>query len=362
MSGDAVVPESIGLVWTLEDGNQAQSAAAAGTFLYPYSGGMTYGGLGRSLLYDGSALYFITSDGTPGYVKFDGAAFSYVKGDAAAAAKFLLFTGAFSGAAAEPEPVEDIEFPAPDTVYRSAVKNEDGSITLAFTSDVHYRDGDNMNLKTWLDNSGVGYVDAIGFCGDMGSAYASDAEDFWTWTGSVMDYVDSQIDAGKIGDAVYTLGNHEWFPWAGGDYLHEYANYESAQKLRQIGEGIVTDDYIIYCFGAGSCVSTESRNDYMEEDIAELDAWLATAPTDTPIFILTHFPLHFWYNTRYAPHAVDVIDVLNKYSDDHEIVFFWGHNHSDYDDSYYTPKFPQLAAGGAFCGLRVDSHRGFPYN
>ena len=106
------------------------------------------------------------------------------------------------------------------------------------------------------------------------------------------------------------------------------------------GKGIVTDDYIIYCFGAGSCVSTESKNDYMEEDIAALDEYLASAPTDRPIFMLTHFPLHFWYNTRYAPHAVDVIDVLNKYSDDHEIIFFWGHNHSDFDDGYYQPKFP----------------------
>ena len=86
--------------------------------------------------------------------------------------------------------MEDIVFPAPETVRRDAVKNDDGSITLAFTSDVHYRDGDNMNLKTWLDNSGVGYIDAIGFCGDMGSAYASNAGDFWTWTGSVMNFVD----------------------------------------------------------------------------------------------------------------------------------------------------------------------------
>ena len=338
VDGDTIAAADAAAVWMPDGSDHLENVGTPGQFVFASSGGLyTWdSSMLRTFVYDAASETVILHSGKY-TLSFDGAAFGE-----ADAAKILLFAkaGGTAPAAAEPEPEEEIVFPAPETVYRSAVKNADGSITLAFTSDVHYRDGDNMNLKTWLDNSGVGYIDAIGFCGDMGSAYASDAEDFWTWTGSVMDYVDGLIDEGKVGDAIYTLGNHEWFPWAGGDYLHEYANYESAQRLRQIGEGVVTDDYIIYCFGAGSCVSTQSKNDYMEEDIAELDAWLQTAPTDTPIFILTHFPLHFWYNTRYAPHAVDVIDVLNKYSDDHEIIFFWGHNHSDYDDSYYTPKFP----------------------
>jgi hypothetical protein len=343
-------------VWMPDGQDHLENVGVPDQFVFASSGGFyTWDSsmAPRTFVYDAASETVIMHNGRY-YLSFDGASFGRTE-DQAGAAKILLFAGEGAAAAepAEPEPAEEIVFPAPETVYRDAVKNEDGSITLAFTSDVHYRDGDNMNLKTWLDNSGVGYVDAIGFCGDMGSAYASNAEDYWTWTGSVMSYVDSQIAEGKIGDAIYTLGNHEWFPSFGGNYLREYANYESAQRLRQIGEGVVTDDYIIYCFGAGSCVSTQSKNDYMEEDIAKLDEWLATAPTDRPIFILTHFPLHFWYNTRYAPHAVDVVNVLNKYSDDHEIIFFWGHNHSDYDDSYYTPKFPgdeiRLDAEGNMC-------------
>ena len=346
-------------VWMPDGQDHLENVGVPDQFVFASSGGFyTWDSsmAPRTFVYDAASETVIMHNGRY-YLSFDGASFGRTE-DQAGAAKILLFAGEGAAAAepAEPEPAEEIVFPAPETVYRPAVKNDDGSITLAFTSDVHYRDGDNMNLKTWLDNSGVGYVDAIGFCGDMGSAYASNAADFWTWTGSVMTYVDSQIAEGKIGDAIYTLGNHEWFPTAGGNYLREYANYESAQRLRQVGEGLVTDDYIIYCFGAGSCVSTQSKNDYMEEDIAKLDEWLATAPTDRPIFILTHFPLHFWYNTRYAPHAVDVVNVLNKYSDDHEIIFFWGHNHSDYDDSYYTPKFPgdeiRLDADGNMCTLK----------
>ena len=78
-----------------------------------------------------------------------------------------------------------------------------------FTSDVHY-DGKNLNLKTWLEaaEADVGYIDSMGFCGDMGSAYAN-VDQFWQWTGEIMDYMDSQIAEGKVGSAVYTHGNHE---------------------------------------------------------------------------------------------------------------------------------------------------------
>ena len=334
VAGDAVVPESAGLVWTLKDGNQAQSVAVSGTFLYPYASGMTYGGLGRSLIYENEKLYFITSDGTPGYVKFDGAAFGYVKGDEAAAAKILLFTGEAAVEEKEPEPKKD--YPEPETVRRAAVKNEDGSITLAFTSDIHY-DGKNMNLAKWLEvaEADYGYIDAFGFCGDIGSAYATGPEDFWTWGGEVMDYMDAQIAAGKVGDAIYTQGNHEWFPSAGGDYDNVYTDYACATRYMQVGEGLVTDDYIIYCFGAGIIAKTYVY-DYDEEDIAALDEYLASAPTDIPIFILTHFPVHLW-ESRKVDHAADLIDVLNKYPN---VVVLWGHNHSNYDEFYYQPQFP----------------------
>ena len=340
VEGDSVAEASAGAVWTFDGADHLENVGNPGQFVFASSGGLyTWdSSMLRTFVYDAASQTVILHDGKY-YLSFDGASFGQASSAGGAATILLFAREAGSTPAAGPEPAEEIVFPAPETVRRAAVKNDDGSITLAFTSDVHY-DGKTLNLKTWLDNSGVGYIDAMGFCGDMGSAYASDANDFWTWAGEIMDYMDSRIAEGAVGDAIYTQGNHEWFPWAGGDYLHEYANYESAQRMMQVGEGIVTDDYIIYCFGAGSCVSTESKNDYMEEDIAALDEYLASAPTDRPIFMLTHFPLHFWYNTRYAPHAVDVIDVLNKYSDDHEIIFFWGHNHSDFDDGYYQPKFP----------------------
>ena len=69
---------------------------------------------------------------------------------------------------------------------------------------------------------------------------------------------------------------------------------------------------------------------YSDEDIARVDEYLSTAPTDIPIFVLTHFPLHFW-GDRLTRGNDALIDVFNKYPN---VVLLWGHNHSDFDEYY----------------------------
>jgi hypothetical protein len=61
-----------------------------------------------------------------------------------------------------------------------------------------------------------------------------------------------------------------------------------------------------------------------------VEAYLSTAPTDIPIFILTHFPIHFW-GDRKEENADKLLDVYNKYPN---LVVLWGHNHSDFDENY----------------------------
>ena len=330
-------------VWIPDGEDHLESKANPGQYIFTGSAA----GASGFCCWEGPGSYFRTAayDAATGtivlhgkyWMTFDGTAF-YRSSDAAEACQVILF--AREGvAAAEPEPEVKVDYPEPETVRRAAVKNEDGSITLAFTSDVHY-DGKNLNLAKWLEaaEADYGYIDAFGFCGDMGSAYASNAVDYWTWAGEIMEYMDGQIAEGKVGDAIYTHGNHEWFPSAGGNYAVEYANYEAARRLKQVGEGLVTDDYIIYCFGGGVIAKTYTY-DYDEEDIAELDEYLETAPTDIPIFILTHFPIHLWGGRgeeRYMKHGGELIDVLNKHPN---VVVLWGHNHSNFDGYYYDPKF-----------------------
>ena len=346
VEGDAVASAPDAAVWLPDGSDHLESKANPGIFIFASSGGLTTwdGTMLRNFVYNADSAAVTLKDGQY-YLSFDGSRFGLAN-DASGACAVQLFgreatESAAPAEAAEPaEPAEEVVYPAPEPVRRAAVKNADGSITLAFTSDTHY-DGVHMNLQTWLEAANLDYIDAMGFCGDIGSAGASSPAAFWGLVGDVMGYMDGLIAEGKVGDAIYTHGNHEWASYAGGYYGKEYANYESAQRVRQVGEALVTDDYIIYCFGS-DYTAEDYLFDYNEKDIATLAAYLETAPTDIPIFILTHYPLHQWFGKRlgvdrYMAHAGELIDVLNTHDN---LIVLWGHNHNDFDDNYYYPLFP----------------------
>ena len=333
----AEAPDSA--VWVAGSGSTLESVGTPGKFIYAGSGGfMTYS-TGRTVEYDAETRT-IALHGAKYYLTFDGAAFS--QGDQADAAVILIFG---RGEAQEPEKETTLaDIPVPETVKRDAVKNADGSITLAFTSDVH-NDGEHLNLKTWLEaaEADYGYIDAMGFCGDMGSAYASNAAKYWPMVDVVFDYMDGELAEGSIGTAIYTTGNHEWFNTAGGDFGHEYDNpeYKNMDRFMVVGEGMETDAYIIYCFGAGeTAMNTSGYMKVLDTELAIFSTWLETAPTDIPIFVLSHYPLHDWSSRgdkRLLDNTVQIIDLLNEHPN---VVFLWGHNHSNFDGNYYTPKFP----------------------
>jgi len=326
---DGKVDAVAALRWNWDaDYSTLESVGTPGQFLYPCSSGFLPYKSGRTFNYD--AATGTVAMHTKYWLTFANGAFNQTESEAEAC-KVTLFRA--KAAEKEEEYVDDTPVSQPDTVVKEATKNADGSITLAFVSDVHHSANyDQMNLQVWLENvkKSVGYIDSFGVCGDFGSAYANDADDYWAWTQDVLDYVDTQVAAGVIGSTDYTFGNHEWFPSAGGDWLNNKER-PAAQRLLRVGEAIRTDDYILYNFGAGK-LAAKYTYDYTDEDIAILDAYLSTAPTDRPIFILTHFPLHA-SSSRTVTHAKQVIDVLNKYNN---IIVLWGHNHSDFDTQYDT--------------------------
>ncbi len=242
----------------------------------------------------------------------------------------------------------------------AAKKSASGKYTLAFVSDTHHAlDYDELNIKFWIEaveaENGIEYIDAMGFCGDMGSAYSSTNEIYWNNVGGtadklgVLNYMDKYQDIGrgakngKVGTVIYTFGNHEWYPQAGGDFMHHYGvnetNYSTGEKgdnevidrFYRVGKAMETDKYIIYCLGSGG-ISAQLTSGYSDEDIDSLDKFLASAPTDKPIFILLHFPIHIW-GDRLAGNAAKVVETLNKYENKNLIVL-WGHNHSDWDENY----------------------------
>ena len=200
---------------------------------------------------------------------------------------------------------------------------------LAFTSDVHNA-ANNISANrqnVWIDSmlEKYGRIDAMGFCGDMGTYDVSESQ-FWAFSQTAMDVVDQK----GIKD-VYTTGNHEFkngnFSGTTNDIVNNYIID---------GEGLVGDNYVIYCLGTDNF--DNDIDNYTTEQVEKLRDYLAQADTDKPIIILTHFPLHVFrasWTTRSSLNADLIIDVLNEASDaGKKIVLLWGHNHTLSDTNY----------------------------
>jgi hypothetical protein len=209
---------------------------------------------------------------------------------------------------------------------------EGDTIYLAFTSDVHYDTAYEQNhLDVWLTNiqKVVDGIDYMGFCGDVGSAYAATTDKYWEFVQAAIDTANKYVESGFIKNRnIFVDGNHEWYPSAGGDKTNN-PDHPTVKQFEPIGESVRTDDYIIYSFGAASTAANHAQ-EFLDEDIETLKAYLETAPTDIPIIILTHFPIHC-FSSRYSNNADKMIDLLNN---SHNVIFLWGHNHN-VNDTYY---------------------------
>ncbi len=221
-----------------------------------------------------------------------------------------------------------------------------GLTVLTFTSDTHNKSGNQAanRLGSWLDivADKYGGITLMAFGGDMANASASQS-DYWTLTKADMDQLDSRGVEG-----VYTTGNHEHSP---GQYSASSTD-ASQQKFKITTEGAEGDNYRIFCLGSESSSSNYSNQ------ISSLTSYLNRVGNDKPIFIITHFPLHYygssssWWGGRTTTGAADVIDVLNNAvaNNGQKIVFLWGHNHTESDTYYdyiYKPgdSFPTTNGG-----------------
>ena len=222
---------------------------------------------------------------------------------------------------------QDAESPA------KAPSRAAGDLTiLAFTSDIHNQEDGiaKERLDSWMDYVEGVYgqpIDSMNFCGDMGAASANESQ-FWTYTRAVMDVVDGQGVHG-----FYTTGNHEY-------YNGKFKSTTNAVKGEFVigAEDPYTTGANYHMYALGTTVDwngSGSRSDqYEQEQIDALTAYLDQQEGPEPIIILAHFPLHR-YNTRTTAKAEDVIDVLNAAAQaGKKIVFLWGHNHTLSDTNY----------------------------
>jgi len=108
--------------------------------------------------------------------------------------------------------------------------------------------------------------------------------------------------------------------------------------------------------GAGPTKSGNDHSDSKEAALtaaAALEAYLRDKESQQyskPIFICSHIPLHFSYRTQ-AMSSMDniyaelIFDVLNDYGTRLDIIFLFGHNHSDTHDDYLGGSAVYLPAG-----------------
>jgi len=177
-------------------------------------------------------------------------------------------------------------------------------------------------------------------------------------------------------EVVYVQGNHDPAETEGLDC-------GGANDMEHYGVFVMHEDDFQWKQGddSSTLVSNSGNNDNDAEDITKataeaLKAYLQAkvdARYDKPIFVCAHVPLHFSYRTFSGSRednifAHYIFDVLNTYGEQLNIIFLFGHNHSDTFDDYlgggaiYLPKGDKiLIAKEGDCATFTEHSLNFTY-
>ena len=229
-------------------------------------------------------------------------------------------------ASGEASAVEEPPAPSQSVTRAEPVELDlpEDAVYIAFTGDIH---AEIPGYEGWIMDIQDAYGDQfimLNYSGDI--CEKEWVEDTYV---SFMDVMNTLMP----GAYNITTGNQEWKSGAPGATWDELGEGHT-----RIGEVTATEDYIVYNLG-----SAQESMAFPQTDIDTLDAYLAEAPTDIPVFILSHFPLHLSCATdshsipggdhRVTENNAALIEVLNKYPN---VVFLWGHNHTFQDPRYGT--------------------------
>ena len=231
---------------------------------------------------------------------------------------------------------------APLMVKAPAKVGSFNGTVLAFTSDTHNTvNNESANrLGVFIDavTADYGEIEVLGIGGDLSDTHniqpgeqtgsgSTQPELFWSNSQNVMDVV-----SGKgITHSVYTTGNHEYENGQFGTYTGSQ-DTQGAYKLNQVAEtGDAGDNYVVYALGSQS-----SANSYPATWITNLENELTKSEYNgKTIIVLSHYPLHY-ISSRTIGNADLLINALNNVadaSDDRNVIFLWGHNHSQANNS-----------------------------
>ena len=259
-------------------------------------------------LYSDSALY-TTKTSTAAYIALLNDELFSVRGSSN---KGVVKFYSVGNATVDPdEPGQGGEQPEEPEIPDTPVVPGTGS-NIGFTSDVHDKTTD---LETWLTNvqSKVDPdLERMAFGGDF------------TYNRSITSFNNAVSIVNKLvgqDKGVYTTGNHEY------DNSSVATQMANTKGFVRAGLAVDATNYKIYNIGAYTGDGTGS---FQVSDINALDAYLDTAPTNVPIFVVSHYPLHY-HSWRTIGNAQMMIEKLNEHPN---VVFVWGHNHSQSDPNY----------------------------
>ncbi len=155
------------------------------------------------------------------------------------------------------------------------------------------------------------------------------------WQTEVYDVI-SGTEKAAFPDAslAFTMGNHDWESGTFGGNSDKEAAFKSVFGYDRTGLAYADDELEIYMIGAqGTTGSGGGGETFIQADIDAFDQYLDSVKgSGKVIFLQTHWPAHSSYNfkQRVVTNSDKLIDVLNKYGDQMDLVWVWGHNH--YED------------------------------
>lgn len=241
--------------------------------------------------------------------------------------------------------VEETEAPTEPTMLLSA--ESDGTITVIAGSDFQNTSSDHSaganvitEFMNGFVNAGYSALDGFLFCGDYiynlymteaGSTAGKEALELAVWN--------AYGNRGLSKDAmVWVQGNHDPDSLVGDVLTKSGANDAAGYGVYVINE----KDYMWYTNDEATVKNTAAALEtYLDAKVAE--------KYTKPIFIVSHLPLHYSMRTSQdgdARYANYIFDVLNEAgADGLNIIFLFGHDHSNGWDDYLGGSAVYLAKG-----------------
>jgi hypothetical protein len=192
---------------------------------------------------------------------------------------------------------------------------------IGLTSDIH---GATSNLTAWLDklNDTTLALDDFIFGGDFDYTESKCNE---TAAACV-----TEVNTAYPGTPIFTTrGNHDV-----SDAL-EFTNKGTApitgSTESNIGynTGLVYNgpDYAIYIMDSSSQAFLNADVDALSDALDTIEA----SDTSKPVLVVSHIPIHYLSAARYSGNTAYLLSALNPHPN---VVFLWGHNHSQNDPEY----------------------------